>query len=106
MKVLRDTIEQYALNVALVMFLVLCALSLLGKGVEVITVTRNLLFLLTGASGLLVAEEIGRLRRMRLAKRKLRTLYVAQRLLLAFALIILVIAIADLDLLPTYARWD
>lgn len=106
MKTIADKVEQLATNAALVMFLALCALSLLGKGLEVITITRNLLFLLTGVSAILVTEQIGQLRRMRLARKKLRVLYVTQRLLLAFALIILVIAIADLDLLPTYARWD
>ncbi len=105
MKVLAK-LEQHGMNAALVLFLILCVASGMNGKPGILTATRNLLFFGLGLAGLLTAAELGGIQKMRLAGAKRRVLFVAEYLLIAFSLVLLVAGLLGLNVLTALSRWD
>jgi hypothetical protein len=105
-KISFDRVERHATHTALVMILLLCAMSMMNGTGGILTTARNLLLLVVGTGGLMTFAELEQFRKMRISKKRKRILFYAQVLLLAFSLIFLVFAMLQLDLISSLKRWD
>lgn len=105
MKVL-ERLEQHGMNAALALFLLLCVISGVDGKLDILTGTRNFLFLILGITGLLTAAELAGIQKMRLGRRKKRVLFIAEYLLIAFSLVLFVVGMVELNILTALTRWD
>jgi len=105
MKAKASMAEQYLLNTALIMVLVLCGFSLIENGGGVVA-ARNAVFLLCGVSGLFVSTRMDECHRWRISKKCQRTVRLAQGLLSMFSLVAVTYVLIELGLIASLSRWD
>ena len=106
MKHYLDRLERSGMNIALVMFLFLCGISALHGALTSLVATRNVMFLLMGVAGLLVSGELSGIRRMRISMNRKRTLMIAEYLLIALSIVLLVYSMMELGVIGDWSRWD
>ena len=106
MRLVLNTLETSLVNVALVMFFILCALSVITSSAGIIITTRNLLFMFTGIAGVMISARLDEFRTVRLSKKRKRTLRIAQTLLFAFSLMVVMFALFELGVFSGLNRWD
>lgn len=106
MRAILARLEQISMNAALLLFLLLCAMTAMNGGLRILLTTRNIVLLLMGLSGIFVAGELSNLRKVRLSRERKRMLFIAEYLLLAFSLVLLVFALFELGLVTGLSRWD